>query len=65
MFPETDTAKLPTAGAPVSDMPLTAGVANAVLNADYPPELAIPETTRNALPFCLVCFVHPVGAAAC
>jgi hypothetical protein len=36
-----------------------------VVNAVVPPELAEPDTTRNALLSCVVDFVHPVGAAVC
>ena len=52
----------------LTDKPLViAGVwfVNTVVNAVEPPELAAPETTRNALLSCVVCFVHPVGAAVC
>lgn len=45
--------------------PETDGVPNAVVNAELPPELAVPDTTRNALLSCEVDFVQPVGAAVC
>ena len=44
-------------------LPLTACDANAVVNATEPPELAVPDTTLNALLSCVVTFVNPVGAA--
>lgn len=37
-------------------------LANAVVNATEPPELAVPLTTRSALSLCVVDFVQPVGA---
>jgi hypothetical protein len=45
--------------------PLTALLANAVVNATEPPELAVPDTTLSALLSCVVDLVHPVGAAVC
>lgn len=43
-------------------VPVTLGVAKAVVNAADPPEPAVPDTTRRALLSCAVDFVNPVGA---
>jgi hypothetical protein len=45
--------------------PPTPWLANAVVNATEPPELAVPDTTRNALLSWATDFVQPVGAAVC
>lgn len=47
----------------VDTLPDGVWLANAVVNATVPPELAVPLTTRNALLSCAVDLVHPVGAA--
>src|SRR5262249_53334029 len=49
----------------VSVVASVAVLPNTVENADEPPELAVPETTRSALSLCVVCFVQPVGALVC
>jgi hypothetical protein len=38
---------------------------NTDVKAVEPPELAVPLTTLKDLSLCVVCFVHPVGAAVC
>ena len=49
----------------VDTEPLGVWLANAVVNATEPPELAVPDTTRSALLSCVVDLVQPVGAEVC